>query len=298
MGFVRQNRVLLASLAVAFVAVLAFATVWHLTERTSLAIPVAGDISDLTDPIDDGTATSTTPAAPAAPEPSKPKIATYIEVTDSCGPYWGGTCVNARSGPGTDYPAVLKLRKGIVLEVDPNPVTADGHDWYKIVFNEWIRYPDRLAGDLYVAGDYVRVFQSEAASDLPAGSHPSTNKRIVVDRSEQKLYAYEGDTLFMEEKVSTGLDLTPTPRGQFVIYRKSPTRYMQGPIPGISDQEYDLPGVPWDLYFTNEGGAIHGAYWHDHFGEQWSHGCVNLPLDSARKLYEWADLGTPVTVHD
>ena len=73
---------------------------------------------------------------------------------------------------------------------------------------------------------------------------------------------------------------------------------MQGPLLGVSDQYYDLPGVPWDLYFTEQGGAIHGAYWHDKFGKRWSHGCVNLPLEEAKKLYEWADVGTPVVVRD
>jgi lipoprotein-anchoring transpeptidase ErfK/SrfK len=34
------------------------------------------------------------------------------------------------------------------------------------------------------------------------------------------------------------------------------------------------------------------------FGEPWSHGCVNLPPDQARKLYLWADIGTPVIVRD
>ena len=71
---------------------------------------------------------------------------------------------------------------------------------------------------------------------------------------------------------------------------------MQGPIVGVSDQYYDLPGVPWDLYFTKGGDVIHGAYWHDKFGQPWSHGCVNLPLDQAEKLYLWADVGTPVIV--
>ena len=66
---------------------------------------------------------------------------------------------------------------------------------------------------------------------------------------------------------------------------------MQGPIPGLSDQYYDLPGVPWNLYFTEYGAVIHGAYWHDNFGQPSSHGCVNLPIDEARKLYLWADVG-------
>jgi lipoprotein-anchoring transpeptidase ErfK/SrfK len=73
---------------------------------------------------------------------------------------------------------------------------------------------------------------------------------------------------------------------------------MQGPIEGISTQYYDLPGVPWDLYFTNEGAVFHGAYWHDEFGKVHSNGCVNLPVAKAKELYAWADLGTQVVVRD
>ena len=71
---------------------------------------------------------------------------------------------------------------------------------------------------------------------------------------------------------------------------------MQGPIPGVSTQVYDLPGVPWNLYFTAGGSVIHGAYWHDHFGKPWSHGCVNLPPQKAKELYLWAPIGIKVTV--
>ncbi len=112
------------------------------------------------------------------------------------------------------------------------------------------------------------------------------------------LYAYDGDTLFMQQSVSTGLELSPTPRGTFYIYRKTPSRYMQGPLPNISDQYYDLPGVPWNLYFTEGGAVLHGAYWHNNFGQQWSHGCVNLPPEMAEKIYRWAELGMPITIRD
>lgn len=73
---------------------------------------------------------------------------------------------------------------------------------------------------------------------------------------------------------------------------------MQGPIPGITDQYYDLPGVPWNLYFTYQGAAIHGTYWHKNFGKQSSHGCVNLTTEEAQKLYNWAGVGTFVIVQD
>lgn len=239
----------------------------------------------------------TTPIETPLQEPERPKELPYLEVTQGCGPYYGGGCVNLRSGPTEDSPVVMKLRSGIVLQAFGS-VENNGRNWYKVGFDEWVRYPDRMKGDLYVAAEFVRPFMHEAPSELATGAETSSNKRIIVDRSEQKLYAYEGDTLFMEESISTGLELTPTPRGSFKIFRKTPSRYMQGPIPEISDDEYDLPGVPWSLYFTKEGAAIHGTYWHDNFGQPWSHGCVNLPPEKARLIYEWAELGTTVIVRD
>lgn len=235
----------------------------------------------------------------------------FIEIVGGCGPYFEGACVNVRSGPGTEFPSVAKLRDGIVLRVATSTAhSEDGTVWYQIIFDEWLRYPGRVQGDWYVASSFARAVDAAGPEELDplatnplaqAGAllgHTTTEKRIVVDRSEQMLYAYEGTKLVLETPISTGLDLTPTPRGIFTIYRKTPTRFMQGPLPGISDQYYDLPGVPWNLYFTKEGGAIHGAYWHEEFGQQWSHGCVNLPLAIARTLYEWAPLGTQVLVQD
>lgn len=221
----------------------------------------------------------------------------YIEVVDSCGPHFEGTCVNARSGPGTDYPAVLKLRKNMILKIS-GKVERDGTTWYKIAFDEKLLYPERVIGDWYVAADYVHQLLDEG-TQIPAGARvgaKQTTKKIVVNRTLQTLRAYDGDDLFMSLPVSTGLELTPTPTGTFSIFKKMPSRYMQGPIPDVSDDFYDLPGVPWDLYFTSGGAAIHGAYWHIDFGNRHSHGCVNLPPEKAHELYDWADLGTLVVV--
>jgi lipoprotein-anchoring transpeptidase ErfK/SrfK len=227
------------------------------------------------------------------------KLNKYFEVVDSCGPYFDGNgCVNMRSGPGTQYPVIRRLRNGIVLKI-ASSVVKNGVTWYKIGFDGGVRYPERVESGWYVAdGDYLRTFEDPGELVTSAGKNSSSTKRIVVDRKKEMLYAYDGDTLFMEQAVSVGLKLTPTPQGKFWVYKKTPDAYMQGPLPGVSDQYYDLPGVPWDLYFTFQGGAIHGAYWHANFGEPWSHGCVNLPPDQAEILYKWAELGTPVTVID
>lgn len=223
----------------------------------------------------------------------------YVEVVDGCGAHFEGECLNVRSGPGTEYLVMSQLRNGMVLKID-GQVERDGQVWYKVVFDEWLRYPNRLKGDWYVAAEYVRVLLDEGSKTVWEHDAPTTSsKQIIVDRSEQKLYAYEGDNLFIELAISTGLALTPTPRGTFTIFKKTPSRYMQGPLPGLADQQiYDLPGVPWNLYFTEGGAVIHGAYWHNSFGTPYSHGCVNVPTDKARLIYNWADLGTKVIVRD
>lgn len=223
----------------------------------------------------------------------------YVEVTDGCGAHYEGECLNVRSGPGTDYPVVRQLRNNIILKVG-GKVERDGMTWFKIVFDEWLRYPERVEGDWYVSADYVKVLTDEGDQSLKSGETvATTSKHIIVDRSKQKLYAYDGDIQVMEMTISTGLALTPTPRGTFTIFKKTPSRYMQGPLPNIpSDDYYDLPGVPWNLYFTSGGAVIHGAYWHNSFGTPYSHGCVNLRPDDAERLYKWAPLGTTVTVRD
>ncbi len=229
---------------------------------------------------------------------TKPTLYPYIEVVTSCGPYYGGeVCVNMRSGPGTNYPVVAQLRKGMVLRV-AETVTNQGREWYRIAQDSELRFPERVGSDWFVAADVAYLFYDDGDHRLDHKANETTLKNIVVDLSDEMLYAYEGDQLFMKEPISTGLELTPTAVGTFTVYKMTPSRYMQGPIEGLSDQFYDLPGVPWNLYFTKDGAVIHGAYWHDHFGQPWSHGCVNLSPENAKKLYFWADIGTTVTVRN
>ncbi len=226
----------------------------------------------------------------------KEPLRSYVEIKDGCGPHFEGPCINVRTGPKSTAKVVYKLRNGVILPVKSTTVFSEGRVWYEIDFTEWLRYPKRVNPNLYVAAEFVKPFLDQGDQEFTETANNS--KRILIDRSEQMLYAYDGDVLFMKEKTSTGLDTTPTPRGTFTVYRKTPSRYMQGPIPNISDHYYDLPGVPWNLYFSKEGAVIHGAYWHTSFGKQWSNGCVNLPVSAAEKLYKWTPVGTKVLVQD
>jgi lipoprotein-anchoring transpeptidase ErfK/SrfK len=125
---------------------------------------------------------------------------------------------------------------------------------------------------------------------IPVLGVTNNERWIEVDLSEQKLKAWEGDTLYLESLVSTGLPWWPTPTGEFRIWAKARAIKMEG---GEGKYYYYLPNVPYVMFFENEktpgwrGYGLHGTYWHNDFGRVHSHGCINLPTPIAQKLYWW-----------
>jgi uncharacterized protein YraI len=120
-------------------------------------------------------------------------------------------------------------------------------------------------------------------------------KRIVVDLSEQWLYAYEGGEEVLRAPVSTGRDDFNTPVGPHRVQWKAALRTMTGTSNG---ETWSVPDVPHAMYINSRGVALHGTYWHTRFGSgvRLSHGCVNLPLEVAALLYDWVAVGTNVEV--
>ena len=117
---------------------------------------------------------------------------------------------------------------------------------------------------------------------------PVKDKWILIDLSDQYLAAYEGKNPVYAAWVSTGLPGTPTLKGEFHVYVKLESTRMRG-------SGYDLSGVPHTMYY-NRGYAIHGAYWHENFGQPMSHGCVNLDEPDAEWIYEWTSIETLVKI--
>ncbi len=124
-------------------------------------------------------------------------------------------------------------------------------------------------------------------------------KRIEIDLTNQRLYAYEGDKQIYNFLVSTG-KWGRTPTGTFRIWIKLRYTRMTG---GNKDwgTYYNLPNVPYTMYFYNNeipkyrGYGVHGAYWHNNFGHPMSHGCINMREEDVAQLYNWAD--PPSTAH-
>ncbi|HSW97305.1 MAG TPA: L,D-transpeptidase [Candidatus Saccharimonadales bacterium] len=113
---------------------------------------------------------------------------------------------------------------------------------------------------------------------------PVEEKHIYVDLSTQTLYAYEGTTQIMKTLIASG-KWGKTPIGNFNIWEKLRSTRMAG---GEGYDAYDLPNVPFVMYFYNDFG-LHGAYWHDNYGHPMSHGCVNMRPIDAEALFNWAD---------
>jgi hypothetical protein len=142
----------------------------------------------------------------------------------------------------------------------------------------------RIGRGMWIDSKAVRV----ARLVLPPPGVGPGEKWIDVDLAEQVLVAYEGTKPVFATLVSTG-DRNPTPTGMWRIWIKFAETEMDGQVQGRS---YQVADVPWTMFFYRSF-ALHGAYWHDRFGEPTSSGCVNLTPADARFLYHWTDPPVP-----
>jgi hypothetical protein len=139
----------------------------------------------------------------------------------------------------------------------------------------------------------ARVYQADRLiwfSDLLPGE-----RWIEVDVNTFTLTAYVGEVAVLETEVVTGHEMAETPAGEFAIYLKYEQQDMSGI--GWSGQPYFEAAVPWAMYFFQDF-AIHGSTWRSEYGFKDSQGCVVPPNEAAQLLFEWADYGTRVVVHN
>lgn len=130
-------------------------------------------------------------------------------------------------------------------------------------------------------GNYLNFNQVQV---LGTTTSSGEEKWIEVSLDEQKLRAWEGNKVTMEFPISSG-KWSPTPKGDFRIWYKTRYQRMVGGSQALGTY-YNLPNVPHNMFFY-QGYAIHGAYWHNNFGQPMSHGCVNAPLSNVSQLFDW-----------
>jgi lipoprotein-anchoring transpeptidase ErfK/SrfK len=152
------------------------------------------------------------------------------------------------------------------------------------------------------ADEVAELLRPPTPTPTPSAASESSSAtdegRIVVDVSEQRMYVYEGDELRWKWVVSTGEPGRDTAIGQFAIQSKIPMAY-------ASTWNLDMPnwlGIYWSGPLENGIHALpiqrHTGYklWDGFLGQRVSYGCVILSENHAEKLFEWAEIGTPVTI--
>jgi len=132
------------------------------------------------------------------------------------------------------------------------------------------------------------------------------DKLALVSISQRHMWACQGTTLMYNSAVVTGMenlaaDLTPT--GTYHVYAKETNLYLNGSDSTGSWHDYVNYWMP---FLDNQYGAygFHDATWRpanafgniSPYSSNASHGCVELPLATAKWLYNWVAIGTTVTI--
>ena len=133
----------------------------------------------------------------------------------------------------------------------------------------------------------------------PPPAPASSDKLILVDLSEQRMYVYQDGSLLWNWVVSTGEPGLDTWPGSYSVLDKIPNAYawtwdLQMP---------DWLGIYWAGSLEN---GIHALpilsngerLWDGYLGARVSFGCIILGVEDAQTLFDWAEVGTTVTIQN
>ena len=124
----------------------------------------------------------------------------------------------------------------------------------------------------------------------------TSGKYIDVNLGQQVMVIFENSVALDAYMISSGKKGMETPAGSYTIRNKAPrpwskeySLFMPNWMALVPDGKFGIHELPeWP------GGYKEGA---NHLGTPVSHGCIRLGVGSAKRVYEWAEIGTPVSVH-
>jgi len=172
--------------------------------------------------------------------------------------------------------------------------TANGFPEYRWNEDAPHGYGYGAYGELYWAdGAGFKILTDDDVAPINPDVDPN-DKRIEVDLDNQTLSCFEGGTEVYFCRISSGLkydletggisDKLATPVGNLLTHWKI---YSLNMTAGTFQSGYSTPAVPWSTMISGDGIAIHGAFWHNAFGEKRSHGCINVSPEDAKWIFRW-----------
>ena len=119
-------------------------------------------------------------------------------------------------------------------------------------------------------------------------TQPVTNPakvKVKLSTGAQRVYVVEGDRVLLASPCSVGTASTPTPHGNFRIQDKVANRH-----------RVSQPGAGYPMTFWMEFKPAYGMHWGWVKPYPCTHGCVRLPIQSARKIFDMVREGTPLII--
>jgi peptidoglycan hydrolase-like protein with peptidoglycan-binding domain len=114
----------------------------------------------------------------------------------------------------------------------------------------------------------------------------------VSESLPETLQVHRGNRVLLSTPTNTGVPGAETEKGAFPIFEHLTSTTMTGTNP--DGTKYSDPGVPWVNYF-NGGDAVHG-FIRPGYGYPQSNGCVELPIETAHRVFGMLRLGDMVVV--
>lgn len=219
----------------------------------------------------------------------------------------------------TDQDGIPDLWEALVYKTDPlqADTDADGFDDRREIINGYNpKGPGTLVdtdADVDGLNDRLELLfgadpqnpdtNGDGAQDGPqviASMSPTSTAPFALERSihislaKQTIEPRVAGIAIATYPVSAGLPRTPTPVGTFKILQKHPRAWSSSA----------KLWMPYWMHFSGRGHGLHELpEWpggrkegEDHLGKPASHGCVRMGIGTAKKIYDWAPVGTTVVV--
>ena len=245
-----------------------------------------------------------------APKPAAVEVGGWVGIVS-------GERANLRQEPHTVMASAGQVLRGdevtISSWVEGEELEADNRTWARVMGvrrkasdGTWVELPlGDISPERYV---YSGLLVAKVVTEAPVPPTMSLGRNgakwIDVNITHQVFVAYEGVTRVYMAALTSGRPGWSTPLGVFKVLRRVENETMLGSTLFRVDSgevpDYKLENVKWTQYFTSGGAALHTNYWRSPvlFGIPSSHGCLGMIERHAKWLWDWANVGTPINIHN